>query len=89
MQYKAIYYPGKTPLNVCQKCGYSGSFAIEWDNEDRMADYTPKDWKEKRKTFARHEDEKLQRVTLIQAICMIIGYTILIVLLVAKYLGLF
>jgi hypothetical protein len=39
MEYKTLDYFGNQPKNVCTRCGYSGSFSIEWENLAAMSRY--------------------------------------------------
>lgn len=73
MEYKTFDPWTTFPKNVCCRCGYSGSFAIEWDNDEQMADYRPNHCKERKKEALALEDEKLHNVTRMYAILMIIS----------------
>ncbi|MDD1727455.1 MAG: hypothetical protein LUQ50_00120 [Methanospirillum sp.] len=77
MEYKAIDYWCDRPKNVCSRCGYDGSFAFEWDNDDLMEDYRPKNGKQRKKRAVSIEDDKLRSITRFYAILYIITFIIL------------
>jgi hypothetical protein len=72
MEYKTVYPWTTFPKDVCSRCGYSGSFAIEWDNDEEMADYRPKNCEIRKKEAFALEDERLHNVARMSAILMII-----------------
>lgn len=83
MEYKAIDYWGGTPKNVCSQCGYDGSFAIEWEDDDQMRGYHPKEWKQRRKGMISLKDDanrSLARMyVILEIISLLLAFGVLIV----------
>jgi len=83
MEYKSFDPWTTFPKDVCTRCGYSGSFAIEWDNDTLMADYHPDNIKHRKKEASKIEGKALRSTVGFFAIIMIITYILIFVMILA------
>ena len=73
MEYKSFDPWTTFPRDICSRCGYSGSFAIEWEDDGRMEDYKPENCRSRKKEAYALEKEGLRNIVRLYAILMIIS----------------
>ncbi|WP_319578762.1 hypothetical protein [uncultured Methanospirillum sp.] len=82
MEYRSFDPWTTFPKDICSKCGYSGSFAIEWVNDKMMADYHPHDSEHRKKEAYAIEHSSLQNVVRFFGIIAIITYLLILIMMV-------
>lgn len=88
MEYKAFDYFTRQPKNVCTRCGYSGSFQIEWDDDSRMSRFRPGRIRERNKEATRIEDTRLRGIAGFWALLVIITSLFMLVFFILDALDL-
>lgn len=82
MEYKSFDPWTTFPKDICGRCGYSGSFAIEWENDTLMEDYHPGNFVVRKKEAYEIENYALHCIVRFFAIIAIITYLLLIALII-------
>ncbi len=88
MEYKAFDYFTRQPKNVCNRCGYSGSFQIEWDDDSRMSRLRPARFRERCKEATRIEDSGMRGIAGFWALLVIITSLFMLILFILDVLDL-
>ncbi|WP_319579856.1 hypothetical protein [uncultured Methanospirillum sp.] len=85
MEYKSFDPWTTFPKDVCSRCGYSGSFAIEWEDDGLMDDYKPANCKSRKKEAYALEKEGLRNIVRLYAILMILSWALALLMGIVIY----